>query len=472
MPRTLITGATLITVDPVLGIIPKGDILIEGGRIAAIGRDLAATLDAAGIKVIDAGGMIAIPGLINAHIHMWQTAIRGFGVDWSGVEHHFHMQTEFVPVYTPDDIGASEYFGALNLLNGGTTTVYEWCHGNRTPDHNDAAIEGLQRSGIRSIFIHGTVKTLPLPGQPHFSQVPHPREEATRLRRKHNSDNGKLILALGVLGPEYSPLEVCEQDFRLAEELGVWSSAHAHGRNGKVEGGYIGLKKAGVLTARHNAVHLNSANDEELRALLDTGCSITATSQTEINSGAREPLIRRVAEMGGTPSIGTDSEANTPADMMAAMRWSLVIQRLFNNLEKARQQTTEAPAATNVVSREKPLPPRMSPSTGDALYWATMGNAKAFGLDHRIGSLTVGKDADITLVRADGLNLAPAINPVDAVVSFANPGNVDTVLVEGEVMKWRGVLTQQAGVTAAAADLRKRAECVLAETDNNHLILG
>lgn len=466
MSRTLIKGATLVTIDPTLGIIPNGDLLIEDGLIAAIGVDLAGTLSDQSFEIVDASGMIAIPGLINAHIHMWQTAIRGFGVDWTGVEHHFHMQTEFVPVYTPDDIGASEYFGALNLLNGGTTTVYEWCHGNRTPDHSDAAIEGLQRSGIRSIFIHGTVKTLPLPGQPHFSQVPHPREEAIRLRRKHNSDEGKLILALGVLGPEYSPLEVCEKDFRLAEELGVWSSAHAHGKNGKVEGGYIGLKKAGLLTARHNAVHMNSASDEELRALIDTGCSITATSQTEINGGAREPLIRRVAEAGGTPSIGTDSEANTPADMMEAMRWSLVIQRLFNNLEKAKQQTSEAPAATNAVSRDKPLPPRISPSTSDALYWATMGNAKAFGLDHRIGSLTVGKAADITLVRGDGLNLAPAINPVDAIVSFANPSNVDTVFVEGEVMKRNGILTQQAGVAAAAADLRARAERAIAETHN------
>lgn len=464
MPRILITSATLVTMDPALGDIARGDILIEGGRIAAIGPDLASRLDAGAAEIVDAAGMIAIPGLINAHIHMWQTAVRGFGVDWTGIEHHYHMQTEFVPVYTPEDIGASEYFGALNLLNGGTTTVYEWCHGNRTPEHNDAAIDGLLRSDIRAIFIHGTVKTLPLPGQPHFSQVPHPREEATRLRRRHGADDARLTLALGILGPEYSPIEVCEQDFRLAEELGLWSSAHAHGKKGKVEGGYIGLLKAGLLTARHNAVHMNSASDEELRALIDTGCSVTATSQTEINGGAREPLIRRVAEIGGTPSIGTDSEANTPADMMEAMRWSLVIQRLFNNLERARRETGEPPAATNAVTRDRPLPPRLSPGTRDALYWATMGNARAFGLEHRIGSLTVGKCADIALIRRDGLNLAPAINPADAVVSFANSSNVDTVLVDGRIVKRAGVLTQNAGVRAAAADLQARAERILSET--------
>ena len=464
MARTLITNSTLVTMDDEFGILPAGDLLIEDGKIAAIGPDLAATVDPSSCEIIDGTDLIAIPGLINAHIHMWQTAVRGFGVDWTGIEHHFHMQTEFVPVYTPDDIRASEYFGALNLLNGGTTTVYEWCHGNRTPEHSDAAIDGLDKSGIRAKFIHGTVKTLPQPGQPHFSEIPHPREEAIRLRRIHNSDDARITLALGFLGPEYSPLEVCRQDFQLADELGIWSSAHAHGRPGKVPGGYIALQREGLLKGRHNGVHLNSASDEELRALLDNGCLITATSQTEIGSGGREPLVRRVEELGGTPSIGTDSEANTPADMMECMRWSLIIQRLFNNIEKARKETVEAPASTNAVSREKPLPPRIKPSAYDALYWATMGNAKAFGLDHKIGSLTVGKLADIALVRRTGLNLAPAVSPVESIVSFANPSNVDTVLVEGKVLKRNGILVEQAAAERAAVDLRKRAERVLTES--------
>lgn len=464
MSRILITNATLITMDVQSGILPRGDILIEDGKIAAIGTDLAAGIDPSTCECIDATGLIAIPGLINAHIHMWQTAVRGFGVDWTGVEHHFHMQTEFVPVYTPDDMRASEYFGALNLINGGTTTVYEWCHGNRTPDHSDAAIDGLTNSDIRAVFIHGTVKTLPQPGQPHFSQVPHPREEAIRLRRIHNSDDAKITLALGFLGPEYSPIEVCRQDFGLAHELDVWSSAHAHGRNGKVPGGYVTLKREGLLRGKHNGVHLNSASDEELLALIDTDCSITATSQTEIGSSGREPLIRRVEQLGGTPSIGTDSEANTPADMLECMRWSLIIQRLFNNIEKARNETVEPPASTNAVSRDKPLPPRIKPSAFDALYWATMGNAKAFGLDHKIGSLTVGKLADIALIRSTGLNLAPAISPVEAIVSFANPSNVDTVLVEGKVVKRGGILVQQANAQKAAVDLRQRADRVLAES--------
>lgn len=470
MTKLLITSATILSMDDAIGALHKGDIYVEDGLIVAVGENLSATYLAADVAVIDATGMIATPGLINAHIHMWQTAVRGFGVDWTGIEHHFHMQTEFVPAYTPEDMHASQYLGALNLLNGGTTTVYEWCHGSRTPDHTDAAIAGLIESGIRSVFVHGTVKTLPLPGEPHFSRVPHPRAEATRLRNTYSSDDGKLTIALGLLGPEYAALDVCEQDFKLARDLDVWSSAHAHGKPGKVEGGYVGLAKAGFLYGKHNAVHMNSATDEELKVLVDNGCTVTATSQTEVNGGGREPIISRIAALGGTPSIGTDSEANTSADMLEAMRWSLVMQRFFNAQAKAKAAQVETQASTNLVSREKPLPDRILPSAKDALYWATMGNAKALGLDHKIGSLSIGKQADIVLFTSKGINLAPAVNPFDAIVSFANASNVDVVVVAGEIMKRKGVLTQAAAATRAAEDISERARRILRETGNSDMI--
>ncbi|WP_018897736.1 amidohydrolase family protein [Rhizobium sp. 2MFCol3.1] len=457
MTKTLIRGATIVTMDRSLGILPKGDLLFEGDTISAVGPNIQAD-DA---EIVDGSDMIVIPGLINAHIHMWQTTIRGFGVNWTGIEHHLHMQTDIVPVYTPDDIKIAEYFGALNLLNGGTTTVYEWCHGNRTPEHSDAAIEGLQNSDIRSLFIHGSIKTLPREGEKHFSQIPHPRDEAVRLRKRFGSNDGKVMLALGILGPDYSPLDICTQDFTLATELDLWSSAHVSGKPGKLAGGYFTLKEKGLLTEKHNVVHANSMSDEELKLLIETGCSVTATSQTEVNGGWKEPLIRRVKELGGMPSIGNDSESSSAADMMEVMRWSMVLQRLFNNIEKSKKLDKEPPAATNAVFRGMERPARITPSTYDALEWATMGNAKAFGLDHRIGSLTPGKQADITLIKRTGFNLAPAIDPVDAVVSFANPSNVDTVYVAGKLAKKDGRLVQDAAAQRAAVELRERAISVL-----------
>lgn len=462
MSTILIRPETIVTMDDAVGVLRGREILIEGCRIAAIGEDLESRLEAGSYQVIDAEGMIAIPGLVNAHVHMWQTVLRGLGVDWSAAEHHLHTQTEIVPVFSPEDMLAAELFGALNLLNGGTTTVYEWCHGNRTPDHSDAAIEGLTRSGIRSVFIHGTVKTLPLPSEPHFSLVPHPRDEAIRLRKAYGDAGSRLTLALGILGPEYSGLDVCAADFRLAADLDLWSSAHAHGRMPKVEGGYRRLLAEGVLRGRHNAVHMNSASDDELRVLADTGCSVTATAEAEIHHGiAREPVISRFARAGGTPSIGTDSEVNTRADMLETMRVSLLVQRLFNNIGRAAEAQGERPVIVNTLTRQSAIPPRVSPTARDALYWATMGNARAMGLEDSIGSLTVGKFADIALVRMGDLNIAPVLSPVEAVVSFATPANVDTVIVHGELVKRGGVMMAGSGAAASTDQLRNRADAIV-----------
>ncbi|MGW4794135.1 amidohydrolase family protein [Nonomuraea sp. NPDC004297] len=456
MGRKLIRQATIVTVDPELGVLASGDVLIDGDTIAAVGT----SLHAPDAELVDGADFIVIPGLVNAHIHTWQTAVRGMGVNWSGVEHHLRMQSQFVPALTAEDLGLSEYFGALNLIDGGVTSMLDWCHGNRTPEHTDAAIDGLTAAGIRGVFAHGTVKTLPQPGRPHFSQVPHPRAEAVRLRERL-AGHDLLDLALGILGPDYSPIEVCRQDFALAQELDVLTTAHVSGNPGKVPGGYRTIVAEGLLTTPHNVVHATAMADDEVKLLIEHGASITATSSTEVHGSAREPMIRRVLELGGRPSIGTDSEATTAGDMFAAMRDSLTIQRLFDNLRRQAEGAGVRQAATNQVARGMSVPPRRSPSTYDALRWATLNNALALGLQDRIGSISPGKKADLVLLRKSDLNLAPALNPVDAVVAFAHPGNVDTVLIGGEFVKRGGVLRQRAEAVRAAGRLRATGDRLL-----------
>ncbi|MDT0265993.1 amidohydrolase family protein [Streptomyces sp. DSM 44915] len=455
----LIRGAAVVTVDPALGVLETGDVLVEGDTIAAVAPALDAPPAA---QVVDGRGHILIPGLINAHLHAWQTTVRGMGMNWSGVEHHLRMQSQFVPALTPEDLGHAEFVGAANLLDGGVTSVLEWCHGNRTPEHSDAALDGLRRAGVRGVFAHGTVKTLPRDGEPHFSQVPHPRAEAKRLRAVLDGDP-LLTLALGVLGPDYAPIEVCRQDFGLARELDVLTTAHVSGHPGKVPDGYRRIVAEGLLTGPHNVVHATAMADDELRLLLDHGASITATSSVEVNGGFREPVIGRVLALGGRPSIGTDSETATAADMFAAMRDSLTIQRLFDH-HAAQRAAGVRPgrAATNQVARGMPVPPRKTPSSYDALRWATLDNARALGIDALVGSITPGKRADLVLLRGTDLNLTPALNPVDAAVGFAHPGNVDTVLVAGRTVKSGGVLRARAAAQAAGAALRERAERLLA----------
>lgn len=456
--RTLVKNATIVSVDDAVGVIDRGDLLIEDGIIVMIGADLNEPAD----ELVDALDFIVIPGLVNAHIHLWQTAVRGLGVNWTGVEFHLHVQSDFVPAYTPEDIRLSEYVGAMSLIDGGTTSVLEWCHGNRTPEHSDAAIDGLLAAGIRGLFAHGTVKTLPTAGEPHFSQVPHPRPEATRLRERFGANDGRLRFGIGILGPDYSPIEVCRQDFQLARDLDVISTAHVSGHPGKVPRGYHQIAEEGLLQPLHNVVHANSMDDDQLRVLIDHGATATATPTGEVRGGAREPLIRRVIELGGRPSIGTDSEQSVAGDMLSATRDALTVQRLFNNLTAAETaDPTKARASTNMVKRGMDVPPRRTPTTYDALRWATLDSAAALGIDHEVGSISVGKRADLVMIRKSDINLVPALNPVDSVVGFAHAGNVDSVMIDGEFVKRNGQLVQHRAAKDAATRMRDNGAALL-----------
>ena len=155
MSRTLITGGCIVTMDPQLRELPRGDLLIEDGRIAAIGPRLERP---DGAEVIDAAGMIVMPGLVNGHLHTWQSALRGIAGDWTVARYMQAMHRGLATLYRPEDIYIANLMGALNQINCGATTLVDWCHNNPTPEHTDAAIEGLAQSGIRAVFLHGSPK--------------------------------------------------------------------------------------------------------------------------------------------------------------------------------------------------------------------------------------------------------------------------------------------------------------------------
>ena len=426
MERTLIRGAAVLSMDPAAGDLARGDILVEGSRIRAIGPNLRA----AGAGELDASGMLALPGLINAHFHTWETALRGIGGDWTGREYFRVVHAGIATRYTPEDTYLGNFFGALSQLDAGVTTLFDWCHGNPTPAHTDAAVDALFGSGIRAVFGHGTVKPDPRPGQPHYSQVPHPAEEARRLRAgRLSSDAGRVTLALAILGADYSTLEVTLHDMRLARELGLLSSAHIWGRDRQVPRGYHALEAHGLLGPGHNITHGNYLEEEELKLILDAGVSVTSTPAAELQTHAAEPLMGRVRRLGGRPSIGTDHEAYAGgSDMFFAMRFALQTQRLFDNLRRARGE----------LAGEGAVPVR------EALAWATLNNARAIGLGDRVGSLAPGKEADILLLRRDALPLLPGVEPAQAVVLHASPACVDTVFVGGCKVKAGGKLLHAA----------------------------
>lgn len=465
--RTLIRGGTVLSMDADVGDLERGDVLVEGSTI----REIAPRIDAPADRVVDAEGAIVMPGLINAHIHTWETGLRGLGNDWAGSDYFNFFHARLAPLYTPEDTYIATLMGALAQIDAGVTGILDWCHNNATPAHTDAAIDALFESGIRAVFGHGTVKAHAKPGEKHFSEVPHPLHEIRRLRLgRLSSDHALVTLAMAILGPDYSTLEVSRHDFRAAREFGLLSTAHVWGRpNRLVPGGYRTIAQEGLLGPDHNLVHANYFEDDELRIVVDSGASVTSTTAGEMNNHVRISLSGRVRDMGGRPSIGTDSEVATKGDMFDAMRSALRMQRLYANMETVRQaeRVQDGAAAEFVRKNLKTVGTGGSPiqqvayTSREVLEWATVNNARALRLDRRVGRLSPGLQADLIVVRRDGLHIASAQDPVQAVVSYAQSSDVDTVLIAGRIVKEGGRL-RHAGLGERLVQLRASAARLLA----------
>jgi len=422
MNRLLIKSGIVVTLDPGVPDLRRGDVLIVGDRIAAIAPEIRAEA-----PILDAAGMIVMPGLVNAHQHTWQTCLRGIAADWTILEYLHTMHASIAPAFWPDDIYVSTLAGALNQLNSGTTTLVDWCHNNPTPAHSDRAIDALRESGIRAVFLHGSPKPDPKPGQRHFSEIPHPRAEIERLARDRLPSREALVtLGMAILGPAYSTYEVSRQDLTLAREMRMLASMHVGGGTMLTPDGFRRLVAEGLVSPAVNIVHGNSIPFEELRALVGEGASITVTPDIELQMGYGDCLTGSLRRLGSAPSLGVDIESFIGGDMFAVLRVALQAERHAEDLATIAK-TGRAPERISVPCRE-------------ALRWATLEGARMLGMERRIGSLAPGKQADVILLRAEDPNLFPVTDPVAAIVLHANAANVDTVLVAGKIAKRAGKL--------------------------------
>jgi cytosine/adenosine deaminase-related metal-dependent hydrolase len=420
MTRTLIRGATVITMDA-QGDLPVGDILVTDDVITAIEP----VIRADGAEVVDASGCIVIPGLINAHMHTWQTALRGLAANWTLLEYFQKMHAGLATVFEPEDLHIATLVGAWNQLNCGTTTLVDWCHNNRTPAHNDAAVSGLLESGIRAAFFHGTPKPDPKPGETPFWEVPHPRAEVERLRKRHQG-NALLSVHAAVLGPHYSTLDVAMHDFRMAKELDVIASLHQGGGPARTPDGWEKLEAAGLLGDNVNIVHGHALSDAQLQRFCDLGMSFSAAAESEMSQGHGHPLTGRLRQIGRAPSLGVDLESVMSGDMLSQARIALGIQRSLDNVAYRAEHGT--------------IPPTSTITTREALAWVTVEGARMLRQSHRIGSLAPGKQADLVVVRASDLNMQPVHDPVSSVVMQTSLANIDSVMVAGRWKKRHGQL--------------------------------
>jgi 5-methylthioadenosine/S-adenosylhomocysteine deaminase len=437
--KTLLRRGTVVTSRETGEVLQDADVLIEGTSIAAIGRDLSAP-DA---EVVELDGRLVLPGFVDTHRHTWQSVVRHIASDWSITEYLAGLHTGLSRHFRPEDTYAGNLLGAVEALDAGITTLVDWSHNLFTPEHADAAVQALRDSGLRAVFAHGGGAQqwgAPLP-----SPVPHP-EDARRVRSEHfSSDDGLVTMALALRGPQFCTREVNRHDFQLAKELDLPVTVHVGdgywGKSGPVRA----LHEDGLLSDRTTYVHCCTLADDELALIADSGGKASCAPDVEMQMGHGFPATGRLLRAGIRPSFSIDVCSSNGGDMFRTMRSALGVQRALDN----------APAVETGEVIE-----RISLTCADVLMFGTRDGAVAAGLDHRTGSLEVGKAADVVVLADDPLALRPMNNPFGAIVYSAHPGHVRDVFVDGRRVKRDGVL-----VDVDVARIRQ-----LAEASRDHVI--
>jgi 5-methylthioadenosine/S-adenosylhomocysteine deaminase len=439
--RTLIRGGHVLSQDDAIGEIANCDVLITDGVITDVGPGLArgGSIDA---EVLDATGMIVLPGFVDSHRHTWQTAIRGCLPCCTLDGYLGEVIARIGPVYQPEDVHASNLLGALEALNAGITTLFDWSHANNTPEHADAGIRGLQESGIRAVYAYGP----PAAGD-YWGFSPHPQpQDARRVREQYfATDDQLLTFALALRGPGMCTPDVVGQDWALARELGARISVHAGQRVTGFKTEMVSeLHKAGLLGPDTTYVHCNDTTEEEWKLIAGSGGTISLSPYVELLMGHGYPAYGKALAHGLRPTLSVDVVTSVPGDMFTQMRTALAAERALS-----AGDDHDDPFAPTLTHR-------------DVLRAATIDGAAACGLGHRTGSLTPGKDADIVLLRADQINTFPVVDPAATVVVCADTSNVDTVLVRGTVQKRNGALKADvSGAIALGLQARDRVQTAI-----------
>jgi 5-methylthioadenosine/S-adenosylhomocysteine deaminase len=424
--QIVIRGVTAVTMDPKLGDQTGVDILIDGDRIAAIGPQVACRPNA---RVIQAQGMIAMPGMVDAHRHVWQTQLRGVATDWTILDYAEYMRTVYCVCYQPEDAYLANLVGGLEAVNAGITSIVDHSHLQLTPEHSDALARGLKESGVGGFFCYGFFNNPPYwPGDSIDVEAIRARvtapvedwhiENAKRVRDAHFHGNG--ILRFGISTSEVYMLPM---DSAARELAAVWSLEPELVTSHWYEGSLLrGLEERGLVRSNMVFTHCNHFTPDDFRLIAEIGAGVCSTPDTELGMGLGFPIQQKVLEAKGNAAFGVDICSNLAGDILSQVRLALQSQRWAN------------------VSALGQLPRTMSVKARDYLNMITQGGAHAIGMGSEIGSLTPGKRADIVLVRTDGINMVPAQDPVGALVFYANLSDIDTVLIAGRLVKKGGLL--------------------------------
>jgi 5-methylthioadenosine/S-adenosylhomocysteine deaminase len=392
-------------------------VLIEDGLIAAVALDLG-RIDAV---EIDGTDRLVLPGFVDTHRHTWQSLIRHVSTDWTLPQYFSGVRGLLGRLYRPQDMYVANLIGALEALDSGITTLVDWSHNNNTPEHADAAVNGLMDAGLRAVFAYGNSNDEWLP----VSDIPH-SHDVKRLRAEYFSSDDQLVtLAMALRGPQFASAEVTDHDFRLAREVEAPITVHVGDALWGLNGPLRQLRDMGHLGPDITYVHCNTIADDEFDLIAESGSCISVAPELEMTMGHGLLATLRAKHRSITISISIDVCTSVGGDPFSAMRAILAGSRYEVNLR-----------AINDGLVVDPLPLLAT----DVLRFATVDGAKAAWLGSKVGTLTPGREADLVMIRSDTLSMTPMNYPSGAIVESGHPMLVDTVFVAGRILKRHGRL--------------------------------
>ncbi|MTD57225.1 amidohydrolase family protein [Amycolatopsis pithecellobii] len=404
----VLRGGTVLTLDDQRRTFERGDVLVTGDRITAVGPELAAPPDAV---VIDASGGIVMPGMIDTHRHMWQTAMRGYGADWTLTQYFVWYYLESGKLFRPQDIHAGNALAAAEALESGVTTVVDWSHGLQTVDHAEAAVDALRSVPGRFVLAYGNIQAPPA----EWTRAPEFRDFVNR--RITGDDLLGFQLAFDVTGDPAFPEKPA---FEVARELGVPVTTHAGVWGATNDDGIRLMYDNGFMTPETVYVHAASLSADSYHRIAATGGSISVSTESEQSAGQGYPPTWAIRAHGIPVSLSMDTSVWWSGDLFSAMRTTLGADRSREHLEAHHKSET----ITHCSLR-----------ADQVVAWATRGGAHAIGRDD-LGSLEPGKKADVVLLKNDDSAVSfPLLNPYGHVAFQAQRGDVHTVLVNGKVVK-------------------------------------
>ena len=409
----VVRKAHILSVDSEIGNLECADVHVRDGMIIAVGVGL----DAGDAAEIDGRGMIVMPGIVDTHWHLWSTLFRNL---LRSDRSYYDLLFGLAPHFSAEDIYRSVRLALAEATSAGITTILNFSHNTRTPAHADAEIAAHIECGLRGRYSYGHVSGMP-------STEVMPLDDLPRVQRDWFAASGpagdRLSLGYSWRGPLLTPPEVYRPEFEAARKLGLPVTTHAgQGPPYKVDA--VQMRKDGFLGPETLLVHFLEARAEDRQALAETGTSLSIGMQSEQHFGAQCDLRSHLLHClydGVNLCLSVDATSAATVNPFENMSFAW-----YTGIPWPDTPTANIPAV----------------SFRQCIEMVTINSARAMGLDDQIGSLTPGKRADLIMLRATDLNMAPFGEIDGAVVRSATPANVDTVIADGRILKRGGKLLE------------------------------